>query len=65
MLHCQSLSLNAVFGREVRIQMLKMVVLDRQEGVEKKAPINRRIAVDGGNPRRYYDRGAILMSRIH
>jgi hypothetical protein len=36
MLDCQGLSLNAVFGREVRIQMLKMAVLDRQEGVEKK-----------------------------
>jgi hypothetical protein len=39
MADCQSLSLNAFFGREVRIQMLKMEVLDRQEGVEKKTPI--------------------------
>jgi hypothetical protein len=38
MLDCQGLSLNAVFGREVRIQILKMAVLDRQEGVEKKKP---------------------------
>jgi hypothetical protein len=35
MLDCQSSSLNAVAGREVRIQMLKMAVFDRQEGVEK------------------------------
>jgi hypothetical protein len=39
MLNCQSLSLNAVFGREVRIQILKMAVLDRQEGVEEITPI--------------------------
>lgn len=39
MLDCQSSSLNAVFGREVRIQMLKMAVLDRQEGVEKRTHI--------------------------
>ena len=38
MLDCQSLSLDAVFGREARIQMLKMAVLDRQEGVEKSTP---------------------------
>jgi hypothetical protein len=39
MLDCQSLSLSAVFGGEIRIQMLKMAVLDRQEGVEKITPI--------------------------
>ena len=39
MLDCQSSSLNAVFGREVRIQMLEMAVLHRQEGVEKITPI--------------------------
>jgi hypothetical protein len=38
MLDCQSSSLNAVFGREVRIQILKMAVFDRQEGVEKITP---------------------------
>jgi hypothetical protein len=38
MLDCQSLSLKAFFGREVRIKMLKMAVLDRQKGVEKKTP---------------------------
>jgi hypothetical protein len=49
MLDCQGLSLNAVFGREVRIKMLKMAVLDRQEGVEKKKPPStRRTAADGG-----------------
>ena len=49
MLGCQSSSLNAVFGREVGIQMLKMAVLDRQEGVEKKKPPStRRTAADGG-----------------
>jgi hypothetical protein len=49
MLDCQGLSLNADFGREVRIQMLKMAVLDRQEGLEKKKPPStRRTAADGG-----------------
>ena len=43
MLNCQSSSLNAVFGREVRIQMLKMAVLDRQEGVEKKTPTDSEL----------------------
>jgi len=49
MLDCQGLSLNAVFGREVRIKMLKMAVLDRQKGVERKKPTStRRPAADGG-----------------
>jgi hypothetical protein len=41
MLDCQGSSLNAVFGREVRIKMLKMAVLDRQRrGGEKETPID-------------------------
>ena len=53
MLDCQSSSLNAVFGREVRIQMLKMAVFNRQDGVEKKKPPStRRTAVDGGKGHR-------------
>jgi hypothetical protein len=47
MLGCLSLSLNAALGREVRIQMLKMAVLDRREAVEKKAPIDRGTMAGG------------------
>ena len=49
----QSLSFNAVFGREVKIQILKMAAIGRQEEVEKKKPPStRRTAADGGKGHR-------------
>jgi len=53
MMDCQGLSFNAVFGSEVRIKIVKMAVLVRQEGVEKKKPPStRRTAADGGKGHR-------------
>jgi len=69
-LDCQSSSLNAVFGREVRIQMLKMAVLDRQ-GRVRAAILTLNIShVNAGEKTYFYYQAAcdlassISMTRV-